>query len=169
MLKDKLQKALNKQLNEELYSSYAYLSMSAHFSALNLDGMAHWLRLQSQEEYGHGMKIYEYILQRNGRVSLAQISAPAESWKTLIDLFEEVMAHEQKVSASIDSIVELTLQEKDYATNNFLQWFISEQVEEEATSQFILDRAKLVGDNRNGIFLLDREMAQRVAAAGKGK
>jgi ferritin len=165
MLKDNIQKALNRQINEELYSSYLYLAMAAHFESENLDGFAHWMKLQSKEEYGHAMKIYEYILQRDGKVSLSKIEAPAESWKTLVELFEEVYTHEQKVSKSIDSIVELTLTEKDYATNNFLQWFISEQVEEEATSLFILDRAKLVSDSKNGIFLLDREMGQRAAGA----
>ena len=163
MLKDNVQKALNQQLNDELYSSYLYLAMAAYFESENLNGFSHWMKLQSREEYEHGMKIYEYILQRNGRVALPQINAPAESWKTLVDLFEEVFNHEQKVSEAINEIVDLTLKEKDYATNNFLQWFISEQVEEEAASLYILDRAKLVGDNRNGIFLLDREMAQRVA------
>lgn len=165
MLKDNVQKALNRQINEELYSSYLYLAMAAHFESENLNGFAHWMKLQSQEEYGHAMKIYEYILQRDGKVSLLQINAPAESWKTIIALFEEVYEHEKKVSASIDSIVELTINEKDYATNNFLQWFISEQVEEESTSLFILDRARLVGDSKNGVFLLDREMAQRAVAA----
>jgi ferritin len=165
MLKENIQKALNRQLNEELYSSYLYLAMAAHFESEDLNGFAHWMKLQSQEEYGHAMKIYAYILQRDGKVSLAKIEAPAESWKTIVELFEEVYSHEQKVSKSIDSIVELTMTEKDYATNNFLQWFISEQVEEESTSLFILNRAKLVGDNKNGIFLLDKEMAQRAATA----
>jgi ferritin len=165
MLNENVQKALNKQLNAELYSSYLYLAMAAYFESENLNGFAHWMKVQSREEYEHGLKIYEYIHQRNGRVVLEKIDAPAESWKTIINLFEEVFEHEQKVSESINNIVELTLKEKDYATNNFLQWFVSEQVEEEATSLYILDRVKLVGDNRNGIFLLDREMGQRAAGA----
>jgi ferritin len=161
MLKDNIQKALNKQINDELYSSYLYLAMAAHFETENLNGFAHWMKLQSQEEYGHAMKIYEYVFQRNGKVTLAKIDAPAESWKSIIDVFEEIYSHEQKISASIDAIVGLAFAEKDYATNNFLQWFVGEQVEEEATALYILDKAKLIGDNRNGIFMLDKELGQR--------
>jgi ferritin len=163
MIKDKVQKALNNQLNEELGSSYVYLSMAAFFEAQNLNGFAHWMKLQSQEEYGHAMKIYSYINQRNGTVNLLKIDAPKSDWKNHIEVFESTYEQEQKVSESINNLVELALTEKDHATNNFLQWFVSEQVEEEATALYILDKAKLIGDNRNGIFLLDRELGMRAA------
>ena len=164
MLKDKVQKALNKQLNEELYSSYAYLSMSAHFSAQNLDGMAHWLRLQSQEEYMHAMKIFDYINQRDGKVGLLKVDPPKAVWKTALDIFQEVYNQERDVSKSIDDIVELAFTEKDHATFAFMQWFVTEQVEEESTALKILDKVKLVGDSKNGLYLLDKELGQRAAA-----
>jgi ferritin len=121
------------------------------------------MKLQSQEEYGHAMKIYSYINQRNGTVNLLKIDAPKSDWKNHIEVFESTYEQEQKVSESINNLVELALTEKDHATNNFLQWFVSEQVEEEATALYILDKAKLIGDNRNGIFLLDRELGMRAA------
>jgi len=161
MLKEKIEKALNKQINDELFSSYLYLAMAAYYETENLNGFAHWMKLQSQEEYSHAMKIYEYVFQRNGKVVLAKIDAPAESWKSIVGVFEEVYNHELKVSASINAIVELAIAEKDYATNNFMQWFVGEQVEEEATALYILEKAKLIGDNKNGIFMLDKELGQR--------
>lgn len=164
MVKDKVIKALNKQLNEEMLSSYEYLAMSAYFEIENLTGFAHWFRLQSQEEYGHAMKIFNYITQVNGKVNLQQIDSPKDSWKNLVEVFEDTYSREQDVTKSIYEIVDLTLSEKDHATFNFLQWFVNEQVEEEATALQWLDRVKMLGDNKNGIFLLDREMARRAAA-----
>jgi len=164
MIKDKILKALNKQVNEELYSSYSYLAMSAHFKSESLDGFAHWFRLQSQEEYGHAMKILDYINNRNGKVSLMKIDPPKAEWKAPIDVFKETFDQEVSVSKSINSIVDLSLTEKDYATNNFMQWFVSEQVEEESTASKLLDKMKLIGDNKNGLLLLDRELGMRAAA-----
>jgi ferritin len=164
MIKDKILKALNKQLNEELYSSYAYLAMSAHFSSQSLDGFAHWFKLQSQEEYGHAMKILKYILDRDVKVTLMKVDPPKEAWKTPQAVFKEAYEQEVFVSKSINDIVDLSLTEKDYATNNFMQWFVSEQVEEESTASKLLDRINLVGDNKNGLLLLDKEFAMRAAA-----
>lgn len=164
MIKDKVLKALNKQLNEELYSSYAYLSMSVHFSAMSLDGFAHWFRLQSQEEYGHAMKIIDYINNRNGKITLMKVDPPKNNWKTPQAVFKETLDQEVSVSKSINDIVDLALNEKDYATNNFMQWFVSEQVEEESTASKLLDRINLVGDNKNGLLLLDKELASRATA-----
>lgn len=161
MVKDKIVKLLNKQLNEELLSSYEYLAMSAHFDLENLTGFAHWFKLQSQEEYGHAMKIFSYITQVNGKVQLKQIDAPKSSWKNLQDVLNDAYKREQAVTKSIYEIVDATLAEKDHATFNFLQWFVNEQVEEEASALKWLDRAKLLGADKNGIFLLDREMARR--------
>ncbi len=163
MLKDKIQKALNAQMNLELSSSYLYLSMAAYFESENLNGFAHWMRVQSGEEYGHAMKIYGYINQRNGRVNLSKIDAPQSEWKDAADIFADTLKHEQQVTQAIDDIVDLTITEKDHATNTYLQWFVTEQVEEEATAMNILDKIKMVGDNKNGLFLLDRELGMRAA------
>ena len=163
MLKDKIQKSLNAQMNFELSSSYLYLAMAAYFEAENLNGFAHWMKLQSGEEYGHAMKIYGYINQRNGRVNLAKIDAPKSEWKSASEVFSETLKHEKSVTKAIDDLVDLTITEKDHATNAFLQWFVTEQVEEEATAMNILDKIKMVGDNKNGLFLLDRELGMRAA------
>lgn len=161
MIKEKILKVLNKQINEELFSSYLYLSMSNHFSSLNLDGFANWMRLQSQEEYAHGMKIYDYILQRDGKVVLTKIETPKATWKSPLEVFQETLKHERHISNCIHNIVTLANQEKDHATSNFFQWFISEQVEEEANAVNIVEKVKMVGDNKSGLFMLDREMGQR--------
>jgi len=163
MLKDKIQKALNAQMNLELSSSYLYLSMAAYFESENLNGFAHWMKVQSGEEYGHAMKIYSYINQRNGRVNLSKIDTPQSEWKDASEIFSDTLKHEQKVTQAIDDIVDLAITEKDHATNTYLQWFVTEQVEEEATAINILDKIKMVGENRNGLFLLDRELGMRAA------
>ncbi len=163
MLKDKVQKALNAQMNFELSSSYLYLAMAAYFASENLNGFAQWMKVQSGEEYSHAMKIYSYIHQRNGRVNLAPIDAPKSEWKGAAEVFTETLKHEQKVTDSVDKLVDLAITEKDHATNTFLQWFVTEQVEEEATALNILDKIKLVGDNKSGLFFLDREMGMRAA------
>lgn len=161
MISQKILKILNNQINEELYSSYLYLSMSNYFSSVNLDGFAKWMRVQSQEEYAHAMKIYDYVLQRDGKVALTKIEAPKAQWKTPLQIFQETLKHEQYISACVNNIVNLAIQEKDHATSQFFQWFVSEQVEEEANAANIVDKMKMVGDNKNGIFMLDRELGQR--------
>ena len=163
MLNEKVQKALNAQMNLELSSSYLYLSMAAYFESENFNGFAHWMKIQSREEYAHAMKIYSYINQRNGRINLSKIDSPKSQWKDAVEVFTETLKHEQKVTEEIGNIVELTFTEKDHATNTFLQWFITEQVEEEATATNILDKIKLIGDNRNGLFFLDRELGMRAS------
>jgi ferritin len=164
MIKDKVLKALNGQIKMEMDSSYLYLAMSSFFSEDNLNGFASWFRMQSREEYMHAMKIFDYIHQANAKLKLLQIEEPKVEWKTALDAFKDTYKHEQEVTASIYSIVDLTIAEKDHATNNFIQWFVSEQVEEESTSLTILEKIKLVGDNKNGLFLLDRELGMRARA-----
>jgi ferritin len=161
MIKPKILNILNKQINEELYSSYLYLSMSSYFSSLNLDGFAKWMRMQSQEENAHGMKIYDYILQRDGKVVLTKIETPKATWKSPLEVFQETLKHEQHISSCIHNIVNLAIQEKDHATTQFFQWFVGEQVEEEANAASILDKVNMVGDNKGGLYMLDREMGQR--------
>lgn len=161
MIKEKIAEILNKQVNEEIFSSYLYLSMSNFFSSLNLNGFAKWMRMQSQEEYGHGMKIYDYILQRDGKVTLTKIDTPKAVWKSPLDVFQETLKHERHISSCINNIANLAIQEKDHATTNFFQWFISEQVEEEANASNIVEKMKMIGDNKGGLFMLDRELGQR--------
>jgi ferritin len=161
MIKEKILKILNKQINDELYSSYLYLSMSTYFSSLNFDGFAKWMRMQSAEEYGHGMKIYDYVLQRDGKVTLSKIDTPKAAWKSPLEIFQETLKHEQNISESINNIINLAIQEKDHATTQFFQWFVGEQVEEEANASNIFEKMKMVGDNKSGLFMLDRELGQR--------
>jgi ferritin len=161
MIKEKIEKALNHQLNQELYAFYLYLSMSAYFESLNLNGFANWMRFQAEEEKTHGLKFYDYILQANGKIDLKQIEAPKKDWKNVREVFEDTYKHEKKVTESIYDIVDLSIAEKDHATHNFLQWFVSEQVEEEATALKVLEKIKFISDNQGALFILDREMGAR--------
>lgn len=161
MIKESVLNLLNKQINEELYSSYLYLSMSAYFSSINLNGFAKWMRIQSQEENNHAMKIYDYVLQRDGKVTLTKIKDPKAVWKSPLDAFQDTLKHEQHISNCINDIVNLAIKEKDHATNQFFQWFVTEQVEEEANARAIVDKLKMIGDTKSGLFMLDRELGQR--------
>jgi len=161
MLPKKVEKAINEQINAEFYSAYLYLSMSAYLSEKSLTGFANWMRAQYEEEKFHAMKMYDYLLERGGKIKLKAIEAPKHKWDGIIDVFEDVLEHEQKVTASINDLMSLAIIEKDHATVNFLQWFVDEQVEEEATVSDILAQLKLVEGKGSGLFMLDREAAQR--------
>lgn len=162
MLSDKIQEALNSQLNAELYSAYLYLSMAAYFTSINLPGFSNWMRIQRLEEITHGMKFYDFIEERGSRVSIQPIEGPPTEWDGAVDVFEAVLAHEQKVTGLINDLVNLAIEEKDHATSSFLQWFIDEQVEEEASADEALQKIKRVQEAPGGLFMLDREMGQRV-------
>jgi ferritin len=162
MLNPKLQEALNKQINAELYSAYLYASMSAYFESLNLKGMAHWMRIQVQEELAHVVRFYNFVNERHGRVLLAQIAAPKTEWKSVLEAFEDSYKHECLVTGLINELVNLAIAEKDHAANAFLQWFVNEQVEEEASVVAIVDKLKLVGDHGVALFMIDNELAARV-------
>lgn len=162
MLTKKMLEALNEQINAELYSSYLYLSMAAHFDAINLKGFGNWMRVQVQEENFHGMKFFDYVLNRQGKVTLKTIDAPPTKWKTPLDVFEATYKHEQHVTDLINKLATLAEKENDHATRVLLHWFINEQVEEEANDDAIIQKLKLIGDNSSGLFLLDQELAQRV-------
>ncbi len=162
MLSEKMEKALNDQIMWELYSSYLYLSMSAHFLSVNLGGFANWMRVQAQEELVHAIKFYDFVNERGGRVVLQTVKAPPSEWTTPVSVFEDTLKHERQVTRRINDLVDVALKEKDHATNIFLQWFVTEQVEEEASAKEILEKLKLLGDARGGLFMLDRELAQRV-------
>jgi ferritin len=161
MLKKSVEDALNKQLNAELYSSYLYLSMAAYFETILMKGFGKWMRIQAEEEKAHGMKFYDYIIESQGTVKLAKIDAPKTAWKSPLDAFEEVYAHEQKVTGLINNLMDLAVKEKDYATQNMLQWFIKEQVEEEANSSEIVAKIKMIGETIGHLFCLDQELGKR--------
>jgi len=165
MIDEKMKEAINKQLNAELYSSYLYLSMSAYFQSVNLGGFANWMRVQAKEELMHAMKFYDYVNERGGRVILHPVEAPPSEWDSPLAVFEHVYQHEQKVTGLINKLVDLAVKARDHATNNFLQWFVSEQVEEEASADEVVQKLKLVGDDPSGLFMIDRELAQRVFVA----
>ena len=153
---------LNKQVNAELYSAYLYLSMAAYFESINLKGFANWMRVQAQEELTHAMRFFDYINERGGVVKLAAIEQPPTEWKSPLDVFEATYKHEVKVTGMINSLVNLAMKEKDHATYNMLQWFVAEQVEEEASADEIRQQLKLIGKDGRGILMLDRELGQRV-------
>jgi len=166
MITEKMEKALNGQLNAELYSAYLYMSMNAYFKAVNLDGFANWMLCQAQEELSHSMKFYDFLISRGARVGLAQVDAPPTDWGSPLAVFEATLQHEQKVTGLINDLVELALEEHDHASNIFLQWFVSEQVEEEESVGGVLEQLKLMGDAKGGLFMMDRELAKRSFAGG---
>jgi ferritin len=162
MLSEKMEAALNRQLNKELYSAYLYLSMSAYSTYIGLKGFANWFKVQYQEEMAHAMKIYDYINSRGGQVNLIAIEQPIAVFKAPLDMFEKTLAHEQFVTKSINELVDLAIAEKDHATNIFLQWYVTEQIEEEGNDIDIIAKLKLIGDDGNGLLMLDKELAMRV-------
>ncbi len=161
MLSKKMEEALNKQINAELYSSYLYLSMAAYFDSINLNGFAQWMKVQAKEEVEHAMKIYKYVYDRGGVVSLESIDKPPVKWDSPLDVFENSFKHEQKVSEMINNLVKIARDENDYATENFLQWFVQEQVEEEASADEIVQKLKYIEGSKNAIFMLDSKLGQR--------
>lgn len=162
MLTPKMEQALNDQIKWELYSAYLYLSMSAYFADKGLPGFAHWMRMQAQEEHFHAMKFYDYVLERGGRVELQAIDAPPSGWSSSMEVMEETLKHEQHVTSLINDLVDVAISERDHASNIFLQWFVTEQVEEEDSVSEALAKLRLVGSEGNGIFMLDKEMGTRV-------
>jgi ferritin len=162
MINKRVEEELNKQLNAELYSAYLYLSMSAYCADNNLAGFSHWMRKQFEEEQAHAMKFFQYILDRGGKVELKQINEPPREWKNIIDVFEHVLRHEQHVTSMINDLVNVAMEERDHATVNMLQWYVSEQVEEEATVSDLLDQLRLIEGKGPGLFMLDREAKTRV-------
>ena len=160
-IKDKMTKAINKQINAEMESSYLYLAMAAYFEARNWQGFAHWMKLQANEETAHAMKFYKFILERGGEVELQDIKAAKGGWKMPLEVFEEVYSHELKVTALINDLLKLARQEGDTATESMLKWFIDEQVEEEAHAKEIVDKLKMVKDSKNGLFMLDHRLGER--------
>ncbi|GFO69102.1 ferritin [Geomonas limicola] len=162
MLTKKLKDALNKQLNNEIYSAYLYLSMSSYAGTLGLKGAANWFMVQYQEETVHAMKFFNFINSRGEHVELGAIAAPPVEFKNLLEMMEKTLTHEQFITSSINDLTDLALTEKDHATYIFLQWFVTEQVEEEENDRDLIGKLKLIGDNGQGLLMLDAEMATRV-------
>lgn len=161
MISKKMQDAFDNQIQAELASAYLYLAMAAYCEAKNLKGFAHWLKAQYKEETGHAMKIFEYVLERGGQVALKAIEAPPAEFGSPAEVFAKVLAHEQHVTARINSLYELAAAEKDFASHIFLQWFISEQVEEEASASEIIEKMKIAGDKGSALMWIDKELGKR--------
>lgn len=157
----KMQDAINEQINAELYSAYLYLSMAAYFESMNLGGFAQWLRLQFQEEQAHALKFFDYVLERGGDVELKTISAPKTKWASALEAFKEVQAHEQHVTSLIYKLYEAALDDKDYASQALLQWYISEQVEEEKNAAEIVANLELVEARGTAVLMLDHRLGKR--------
>lgn len=161
MLSEKMTEALNGQINKEMYSAYLYMDMSAHCTYVGLNGFANWFMVQYQEEMSHAMKIYDYINEQGGKVVLNGIEKPPGSFGTPLEMFEATLEHEQFITKSIYGLVDLANKEKDYATQIFLQWFVTEQIEEEANDNELIAKLKLVGNEGNGLFMIDKELEAR--------
>jgi ferritin len=161
MINKVVQDAINDQINKELYSAYLYLSMAAHFEAATLPGFAKWMRIQAQEEQGHALRFFDYLNDRSGRVLLKPIAGPQTEWKTPFEVFNQVLEHEQQVTASIHKLYEVALKDNDYATQVMLQWFINEQVEEEKSASQIIEQLKRIDAHESALLILDHELGER--------
>lgn len=168
MISDRMAKALNEQINAELYSSYLYLSMAAYAENEGLPGTANWLFVQVQEEMTHAQRMYAYMNRVGARVALDAIEKPPAEFEGIVSIFEQVLAHERKVTALINGLVDIAVEEKDHATESFLKWFVDEQVEEEANANEILQQLKLLGDNAAALFMVDRDLQARPPATPPG-
>lgn len=157
----KVENAINKQINAEIYSAYLYLAMAAYFDGEGLEGFSNWMKIQAQEEMTHAMKFYRFVFERGGKVELDAIEKPEGKYGSSLAVFEEVLKHEQKVTSLINGLYELAVEEKDYAFQSMLKWFIDEQVEEEGNAQQIIDQVKLAGEKGPGLFMLDKELGSR--------
>jgi ferritin len=168
MFTDTMQAALNAHIAREFYASYLYLSMAAHFEDANLTGFALWMRRQSQEEYAHAMRIFDFVLARGGRIELQAVDAPPNRFDTPLSIFEQSLEHEREVTGHIHKLYSQARNEEDYAAQVHLQWFVTEQVEEEAAAGEIIDRLKLAGSDKSALLMLDRELGQQTAGSAEG-
>ncbi len=162
MISEKMQNAFLDQINKEFYSEYLYLSMKAYFLSLNLNGFANWMDVQVQEEHAHGMGMYDYVIERGGVVTLDAIEKPESKWASPLDCFRAVLTHEEFVTSRINALMDVAEEEKDRAATIFLNWYLKEQVEEEASVGGVLAQLEMIGDDKSGLFALDKELATRV-------
>lgn len=160
MLSQKMEKALNSQINKEFYSSYLYLAMASYFEAANLRGMAKWMRVQAMEESAHAMIIYHYVIERGGTVRLDALAAPGGDFASPVEVFQQALDHERTVTASIYSLMAAAQEERDFASQSMLNWFVDEQVEEEANATEVIEQLKMAGD-KSGLLFLDSSLGQR--------
>lgn len=160
-MNDRMQEAFNKQINEELFSSYVYLAMTAHFEAKNLEGFATWMKLQAQEELMHAKRLFDHIHRRGGRVVLSAIGEPPVDFGTPMETFEKALAHEQHITGCIHRLYGLAQEESDYPAQLELQWFVDEQVEEEENTGRVVEQLRMIGDDQVALLMLDRELGQR--------
>jgi ferritin len=163
MLNKTVQDAINEQIKHEFYSAYLYLSMSAYCETINLPGFAHWMRVQYQEELAHAMKFFDFVNDREGSVELQAIDQPPGEFQSPLDIFQQALEHERKISGLIHRLYEVAVKEKDYPTQALLQWFITEQVEEEKSASQIVEQLKMVGGGGAALLLLDRELGARTS------
>jgi ferritin len=161
MIGKSMQDAMNEQINREMFSSYLYLSMAAYFEGKNLIGFGHWMRVQADEEREHAMKFYNFILERSGRVMLKALAAPKAEWASNLEAFQEAADHEAGITASIHALYDLAMQEKDYPAQVMLQWFVTEQVEEEKNAAEIVATLKLIEDRGTAVLMLDHRLSKR--------
>jgi len=169
MLSKNLNEALNNQMNNEFYAEYEYISMAAYFHSNDLDGLANYFHVQSKEEHFHAMKIYNFIINKGGKVVLKAIKAPDVNFKSAIEVFESALKHEQAVTKSINDLMDVAIDENDHAVNSFLKWYVDEQVEEEASASKILGKMKIIQGKGEGLLFLDQEMAKRAFIDPKGE
>jgi ferritin len=162
MIKQRLADVINAQINAEFYSAYLYLSMSAYFQNKGLPGFANWMRVQFEEEQFHALRFYDYVNERGGRVLLTTFETPKHEWSSIVEAFEDVLTHELHVTDLINNLVDVSIEEKDHASNSFFKWFVDEQVEEEANVEQILSQLRLIDGKGDGILMMDRELATRV-------
>ena len=161
-LKEKMEKAINDQINAELFSSYLYKSMASWLESQDLPGMANWMDIQAKEEMDHAMKFYDYVIERGGRVIFQAIEAPQSSWESPLEAFKAALDHEIYISSRIDDLMDMALEEKDHATRIMLNWFVEEQVEEEDNASDNVSKLDMLKDSKRGMYMLDREFASRV-------
>ncbi|MGB4305210.1 MAG: ferritin [Coprothermobacter proteolyticus] len=161
MLTETVEKALNEQINKELFSAYLYLSMAADFESKNLAGFAKWMKAQSAEELNHAMKLFNYVLERGGHVELMAIEKPQQTWESPLKAFQDAYDHERFITQSIYSLLEIAQSAKDYGTMEFLQWYVKEQVEEEAHAEHVMKNLEMINDAPAGLLMLDHELGQR--------
>ena len=162
MLNKKIENALNEQINKEIYSAYLYMAMSAHSTNIGLPGFANWFMVQYNEEMEHAMKIYNYVNDQGGKIHLKAIDEPPSTFKDPMDMFKKTLKHEQFVTKSINTLMDLAIKENDHATQIFLQWFVTEQIEEEGNDNDIIAKLDLAGTKGNGLFMIDKELATRI-------
>ncbi len=161
MISDKIRDVLNEQINKEFYSAYLYLSMSAYFAEIGMYGFSKWTKIQSKEEIDHGMILFEYVIDRNSQIRLAQIEPPLFEVKSPLSVFEQIYQHERSITSAIDCVAQMSESDCDLATRNFIDWYLKEQIEEEAMVSRIISKLKAFGEEKSALYLIDRELSHR--------